>query len=44
MGYLSPAAIAGLTWDIVADAAQFFYTFPSEEEFLADPQLEILKS
>ena len=44
MGYLSPAAIAGLIWDIITDAAQFFYTFPSEAEFLADPQQEMPKS
>ena len=44
MGYLSPSAIAGLVWDIVADAAQFFYTFPLEAEFLMDPQLDMPQS
>ena len=44
MGYLLPAAIVGLIWDIVADVAHFFYTFPSEDELLDDPQLEIPES
>ena len=38
LGHLPPNTIAGLLWDVVADSAQFFYTFPSAEEFNATPQ------
>ena len=37
-GHLSTSTVTGLLWDIVANASQFFYTFPTVEEFSADPQ------
>ena len=33
--------IAGLLWDVTVDATQFFYTFPSEEDFRGSPQRNI---
>jgi len=36
--------IASLVWDIFTDAAQFFYTFPTEEECNMDPQMGISTS
>ena len=37
-GQLPAGSIAGIMWDIVTDVVQYFYTFPSEEEFSANPQ------
>ena len=37
-GHLAAVTIAGLVWDIITDTAQFFYKFPTEDDFLADPQ------
>ena len=33
MGKVPPNTVASLVWDVVADAAQFFNIFPTEEEF-----------
>ena len=43
-GSLLAAVIAGLIWDLVTDTAQYFYTFPTEIKFQADPQEEISTS
>jgi len=37
-GQLPAGTIAGIMWDIVVDVAQFFYTFPSNGDFSANPQ------
>ena len=37
-GHLPRATIASLVWDFTTDAAQFFATFPTEEEFVMVPQ------
>jgi len=36
-GHLAQGTIAGLCWDIIADSAQFFNTFSTEEEFRRSP-------
>ena len=41
VGSLSKNTIAGLLWDIVADSAQFMYTFTSADDFNATPQLNM---
>ena len=37
-GGLSANKIAGNLWAVIADSNQFFFTFPTEEEFMAEPQ------
>ena len=40
-GQLPAGTITGIMWDIVVNAAQFFYTFPSDANFTANPQRNI---
>jgi len=37
-GYLSPKDIAGIIWEIMADAVQYFSTYASPEDFAVDRQ------
>ena len=36
--HLPAVNLASLVWDVVADAVQFFNTFPTEDEFSHAPQ------
>ena len=37
-GSLPVATIVTIVWDVATDIAQFFYTLPTEEEFIFTPQ------